>query len=101
MPQVLRNRPHFSLLNTDGKAHPLENSLAMSAFALGVISLALGLFAPSAHLFAAIAGTVGFPLSLYSQLISATTGERWFNVIGMIGSFVGAGLALRHGGFSL
>lgn len=101
MPQVLRNRPHIALLNTDGEHHPLENSLALSAFTLGIAALILGLFVPEAHLFGAVAGVIGFPLALYSQLISATTGERWFNVIGMVGSFVGAGLALRHGGFTL
>lgn len=100
MPQVLRNRPHIALLNTDGERHPRENSLALSAFVLGAVSFVLGLFFPSAHVLGAVTGAVGFPLSLYSQLISATTGERWFNVIGMIGSFVGAGLALRHGGFT-
>jgi hypothetical protein len=64
----------------------------MTAFVLG--------FVVSAHLPAAIIGVVGFPLGLYSQMVSATTGERWLNVVGMIGSAVGLALALAHGGFS-
>jgi hypothetical protein len=97
MPQALR-RPHITL-NTDGERHPRENILAIVAFVLGVAAFALGLVV-SAHLPATILGLIGFPLSLYSQMVSATTGERWLNVIGMIGAFVGLGLALAHGGFS-
>jgi hypothetical protein len=41
------------------------------------------------------------PVALYSQLVSATTGERWLNVVGMVTSFVGAAFAISHGGFSL
>lgn len=100
MPQVIRTRPNIALLNTDGKSHPRENSLALIAFALGTLALILGLFIPGAHLIAAISGVIGFPLALYSQMVSATTGERWFNVIGMIGGFVGTGLALAGGGFA-
>jgi uncharacterized membrane protein YkgB len=97
MPQAL-HRSRITL-NTDGERHPRENALAVVAFVLGVVAFVLGLVV-SAHLPAAIAGLIGFPLSLYSQLVSATTGERWLNVIGMIGAFVGLGLALAHGGFS-
>lgn len=100
MPQVLRTRPNIAILNTDGERHPLENSLALITFTLGMVSIILGLFVRDAHLVAALAGVIGFPLALYSQMISATTGERWFNVIGMIGAFVGTGLALAGGGFS-
>lgn len=105
MPQVLPKRsgagtraPRFALLNNDGKKHPLENGFAVTAFVLGLGALVLG-FVPPTHFFGAIAGVVGLPLALYSQLISATTGERWLNVIGMVASFVGLGFALRHGGF--
>jgi hypothetical protein len=33
-------------------------------------------------------------------MVSATTGERWLNVVGMVGSAVGVALALAHGGFT-
>jgi hypothetical protein len=97
MPQVSRN-PHLTL-NTDGERHPRENSLAVAAVMFGITALVLG-FIVSAHVLAAIIGVIGFPLSMYSQLVSATTGERWLNVVGMIGSAVGVALALAHGGFS-
>jgi hypothetical protein len=97
MPQVLR-RPHVTL-NTDGERHPRENVFAVISFALGVTTFVLG-FIVDAHLPAAIIGIFSFPISLYSQMVSATTGERWLNVVGMIGSFVGLAMALAHGGFS-
>ncbi|HEY7486412.1 MAG TPA: hypothetical protein VH912_18255 [Streptosporangiaceae bacterium] len=97
MPQVAR-RPHVTL-NTDGERHPKENLLAIVSFVLGMIAFVLG-FIVTAHLPAAIIGIIGFPIALYSQMISVTTGERWLNVIGMIGAFVGLGLALAHGGFT-
>jgi uncharacterized membrane protein YkgB len=97
MPQVAR-RPRVTLLNNDGERHPKENSLAVVSFALGIVAFALGLVV-AAHLPAAVIGVVGFPVALYSQMVSATTGERWLNVIGMIGSFVGLALAIAHGGF--
>jgi hypothetical protein len=97
MRQVAR-RPRVALLNTDGERHPKENSLAVVAFVLGIASFALGLVV-AAHLPAAVLGVVGFPIALYSQMVSATTGQRWLNVIGMIGSFVGLALAIAHGGF--
>jgi hypothetical protein len=97
MPQVLR-RPRVTL-NSDGERHPRENALAVLSFVLGMVAFVLGLIV-ALHLPAAIIGLIGFPVSLYSQMVSATTGERWLNVIGMIGSFVGLGMALAHGGFS-
>ncbi|MFB4316396.1 hypothetical protein [Actinomadura sp. 21ATH] len=87
-------------LNTDGERHPVENSLAVTAITLGLVALVLG-FIPATHFFGALAGTIGLPVALYSQLVSATTGERWLNVVGMVTSFVGAAFALSHGGFSL
>jgi hypothetical protein len=96
--QPLTQRFHITL-NTDGRTHPRENSLAVAAIVFGVVAFALGWVTP-AHLPASIIGIIGFPLALYSQMISATTGERWLNVIGMIGSVVGLALAISHGGFS-
>jgi hypothetical protein len=98
MPQALR-RPHIALLNTDGERHPRENALAVVSFVLGVAAVVLG-FIVAMHLPAAIIGIIGFPVSLYSQMVSVTTGERWLNVIGMIGSFIGLAMAIAHGGFS-
>jgi hypothetical protein len=92
------HRLHITL-NTDGKSHPRENSLAVATISFGIVALVLG-FIVKAHVPAAIIGLVGFPLGLYSQMISATTGERWLNVTGTIGCVVGLALALAHGGFT-
>ncbi len=98
LPEQPTHRPHITL-NTDGRRHPRENSLAVAAIAFGLVAFVLG-FIVAAHMPAAIIGIIGFPLGLYSQMVSATTGERWLNVIGMIGSVVGLALALGHGGFT-
>src|ERR687896_502343 len=98
MPQVAR-RPRITMLNNDGERHPKENSLAVISFVLGVVAFGLGLVV-AAHLPATLIGLVGFPIALYSQMVSVTTGQRWLNVIGMIGSFVGAGVAIGNGGLS-
>jgi hypothetical protein len=46
-------------------------------------------------------GVLACLLGLYSQLVSATTAERWINVLGIGLAFVGVGLGLAHGGFAL
>jgi hypothetical protein len=99
MPHVLRHRPHVTLLNTDGRRHPLENSLAITAFVIGMMALVLGVIVRT-HMFGAIAGLIGFPLALSSQLVSETIGERWLNIVGLIAATVGLGLSLAHGGFT-
>ena len=42
---------------------------------------------------------LGFPTGLYAQYISVTTTERSLNIVGLVGSFVGAALGIYHGGF--
>jgi hypothetical protein len=109
MPQILHTRPHLArphlarphvtLLNNDGRRHPLQNSLAVTTVALGMITLVLGLIV-QAHVLGAVLAVINFPLALYSQLTSATIGERWLNVVGLIATAVGFALSLAHGGFT-
>jgi hypothetical protein len=72
-----------------------------------VITLAGGLIAfvagmvHAGHFVAVCLGIVIVLFGLYSQLVSATTAERWINVIGIGLAFVGVGLGLAHGGFTL
>jgi uncharacterized membrane protein YozB (DUF420 family) len=94
MPEVLAGRDQRS----HPLHHPLQDSLAGVTLVLGLVAIALG-FIHSAHFMAAAVGIVGFFLGLYSQMVSATTTERWFNVIGIGTAFVGVGLGLAHGGF--
>lgn len=94
MPQVL---PQHRVRR---EPHPLENSLAVITLVGGLVALVTGLV-HSTHLVGSATGVAAFALGLYSQLISATTSERWLNVIGMGAAFVGAGMAFRHGGFTI
>ncbi|QXJ23045.1 hypothetical protein AGRA3207_004149 [Actinomadura graeca] len=80
--------------------HQLENALAVAAITIGVAALILGSI-PVTHFFGAVAAVIGLPLALYSQLVSATTNERWLNVIGMVAAFIGGAFAVSHGGFTI
>lgn len=85
---------------TRQESHRLQDVLAVAAVTIGIAALILG-WIPATHFPGVLLGVIGLPLALYSQMISATTNERWLNVIGMITSFVGAGFALSNGGFSI
>lgn len=85
-------------LNSDGRRHPLENALTLTALGLGLVALVCGLVTP-AHAAASWAGVLGFPIGLYAQYVSATTAERSVNIVAIIMSFVGAALGIYHGGF--
>ena len=89
-------------IGLDGKpeAHRLQDVLAIASITIGVAALILG-WIEATHFPGAIAGLIGLPLALYSQMISETTNERWLNVVGMVTSFLGIGFALNNGGLSL
>ena len=80
--------------------HPWENSLAVGTFVAGLIAFITGAIRET-HLVAVCVGVVACLVGLYSQLVSATTGERWINVLGIGLAFVGVALGLAHGGFAL
>jgi hypothetical protein len=103
MPEAIRplsraQARHFTL-NSDGKRHPLQNSLTAFTLVVGVVAFATGLIV-RAHLAATILGGAGFVVGLYTQMISATREQRIFIVAGIIAAFVGLGLAVAHGGLS-
>jgi pantothenate synthetase len=81
-------------------AHPREASLATITIVGGLIALVCGAVHPT-HFVAVCVGVVTVLFGFYSQLVSATTGERWINVIGIGMGFIGLGLGLSHGGFTL
>jgi hypothetical protein len=85
-------------LNTDGRRHPIENVLTISTIVLGLLAFVTG-FIVSAHPVASWAGVFGFVIGLIAQYVSATTAERALNIVGIVGSFVGAALGIYHGGF--
>jgi hypothetical protein len=102
MPEAARaeSRPHLPrvTLNSDGKRHPVQNSLAAFTLVAGIVAFATGLIV-RAHLVATVLGAVGFGVGMYVQLISATREQRMLIVAGIIAAFVGLGLGLAHGGF--
>lgn len=87
-------------LDGEPEPHRLQDALAVVSITVGIAALILG-WIPATHFPGAVAGLIGLPLALYSQMISETTNERWLNVIGMVASFLGVGFALNNGGFSI
>jgi len=94
-----QHRSHITL-NTDGRRHPRENTLAFVCVALAVVSL-LTAFDRGLHFVGALTGLGGVLVGIYDQYISATTAERWVIVPGLGASAVGLALAIAHGGFFL
>jgi CHASE2 domain-containing sensor protein len=82
------------------RPHQRETSLAFLTIAGGLVAFVCGIVQP-AHLVACVVGLATVLFGLYSQLVSATTAERWINVIGIGLAVVGLGLGLSHGGFTL
>jgi hypothetical protein len=82
------------------REHRRENSLALITFVGGLIAFVSGIV-HAAHFVAVCVGIATVLFGLYSQLVSATTRERWGNVIGIGLAFVGVGLGLSHGGFTI
>lgn len=104
VPQATRIRvparlPHVTL-NTDGRRHPVENTLTAFTLAAGIAAFVMGLIVRT-HLAATAVGLVAFMVGAYAQLVSDTREQRMLIVTGMVGAFVGLGLGIAHGGFSL
>jgi glycine/D-amino acid oxidase-like deaminating enzyme len=97
MAQTFRPQQVLTLLNSDGKAHPRENSVALATAVLGLTAVITAFF-PQLHLIASWAGLVGVVTGGYGQMISATTGERFVLIIGLGISGVGLLLGIAHGG---
>jgi membrane-bound ClpP family serine protease len=87
-------------LNSDGQRHTRENILTISVFLVGLLAFAIG-FIVRAHFAATLLGLLAFVVGLYAQLVSSTREQRVLIMAGMIAAFVGAGLSIAHGGFSL
>lgn len=88
----------ITLLNTDGRRHPLENGLAVFTLAAGLVAFVTG-FMVSMHVLASWAGLAALGVGLYAQMISATRAERMVIVTGLVFAFVGMALGIAHGAF--
>ncbi|WP_328888101.1 hypothetical protein [Streptomyces sp. NBC_00316] len=97
MAQTMRSRPPVSLLATDGRSHPLQDTLVAVTVVLGALAFVTAMFA-NLHLISSWAGLVGILTGAYGQYISVTTRERFPLILGMGASAIGFFLGMAHGG---
>ncbi|MCX4628841.1 MULTISPECIES: hypothetical protein [unclassified Streptomyces] len=97
MAQAMRSQSSISLLATDGKPHPLQDTLMVATVVLGAVAFVTGFF-DNLHLLSSWTGLVGILTGAYGQFISETTRERFALIIGLGASAVGFYLGMAHGG---
>ncbi|MER7109096.1 hypothetical protein [Streptomyces sp. NPDC000229] len=97
MAQAFHRHPTSSLFATDGKPHPLPDTLMAVTLVLGAVAFITAQF-HSLHLISSWAGLIGIVTGAYGQYISETTRERTLLIIGMGASAIGFGLGMAHGG---
>lgn len=91
-------RTHHLTFNTDGQAHPLENTLVAVTLVLGGIAIVTSIF-DNLHLLTSLTGLAGIITAGYGQFISVTTAERFALIIGLGAAGVGFYIGMAHGGF--
>ncbi|GAA1151518.1 hypothetical protein GCM10009654_03590 [Streptomyces hebeiensis] len=97
MAQAMRPNSATSLFSTDGKRHPLQDTLMAVTLVLGLLAFFTAFF-NHLHLLSSWAGLVGILTGAYGQFISVTTRERFLLIIGLGASAVGFFLGMAHGG---
>ncbi|THA59271.1 hypothetical protein [Streptomyces sp. A1136] len=97
MAQAMRPQSSISLFATDGKPHPLQDTLMAATVILGMVAFITGFF-DNLHLLASWTGLIGILTGAYGQFISETTRERFALIIGLGASAVGFYLGMAHGG---
>ncbi|GAA2791715.1 hypothetical protein [Streptomyces showdoensis] len=99
MAQAMRPDPGHSLFATDGKPHPLQDTLMGITLFLGLLSVITAQF-HSLHVLASWAGLIGILTGAYGQFISVTTRERFVLIVGLGASAVGFYLGMFYGGLA-
>jgi len=97
MAQVLRPNTTGSLFATDGKPHPLQDTLLAVTLVLGITAFVTAMF-HSLHLISSWAGLVGIVTGAYGQFVSETTRERFGLILGLGASAIGFFLGMANGG---
>ncbi|MET9083371.1 hypothetical protein ACIPX0_41180 [Streptomyces sp. NPDC090075] len=97
MAQALRPNTAGSLFATDGKPHPLQDSLMAVTLVLGLVAFFTSFF-HSLHLLSSWTGLIGILTGLYGQWISITTRERFGLILGLGAAGVGFFIGMAHGG---
>ena len=90
-------RTHRLTFNTDGRPHPLANTLVAVTVVLGGIAIIASAF-NSLHLLSSWTGLAGIFTGGYGQFVSATTEERFVLIIGLGMAAVGFYIGMAHGG---
>ncbi|GAA4306719.1 hypothetical protein GCM10023086_25110 [Streptomyces venetus] len=98
MAQALRPNTAGGLFATDGKPHPLQDTLLAVTLVLGVTSFISALVDDDLHLLSSWTGLVGILIGAYGQWISETTRERFGLILGLGAAGVGFFLGMAHGG---
>jgi hypothetical protein len=97
MAQAMRSNAASSLFATDGKPHPLQDTLLAVTVVLGALAAISSIF-PGLHLLSSWAGLVGVLTGAYGQYVSVTTRQRFFMVLGLGAAALGLFLGIAHGG---
>lgn len=97
MAQAMRPHQTGSLFATDGRSHPLQDTLMVVALVLGALAVATAFF-HDLHLVSSWAGLVGIVTGGIGQYISLTTRERFLTILGLGASAVGFFIGMAHGG---
>lgn len=97
MAQVLRPSTTGSLFATDGKPHPVQDTLLGVTLVLGITALVTAMF-HNLHLISSWTGLVGIITGAYGQFISVTTRERFGLILGLGAAAIGFFLGMAHGG---
>ncbi|MGW0992344.1 hypothetical protein [Streptomyces sp. NPDC002520] len=95
--QALRPNTAGSLFASDGKAHPLQNSLMAITLVLGVLSFITSFF-HSLHLLTSWTGLLGLVVGAYGQWVSETTRQRTGLILGLGAAGIGFLIGMAHGG---
>ncbi|MET9493973.1 hypothetical protein [Streptomyces sp. NPDC006552] len=94
-------RPHStnagSLLASDGKPHPVPDTLLAVTAVLGIIALITSIW-HNLHLLSSWTGLIGILTGAYGQYVSETTRERFALILGLGASAVGFFIGMAHGG---
>lgn len=100
MAQAMRpqsTQPPISLFSTDGKPHPLQDTLMAVTLVLGAVAFVTAFF-HHLHLLSSWTGLIGILTGAYGQFISVTTRERFALIIGLGAAGIGFFLGMAHGG---
>ncbi|MFE9663101.1 hypothetical protein [Streptomyces sp. NPDC005955] len=97
MAQAMRPNTGVSIIATDGKPHPLQDTLVVVTLVLG-LTAAISSIWSDLHLLSSWAGLVGILLGGYGQYISETTRERFGLILGLGASAFGFFIGMAHGG---